>query len=127
MSHDVPDVTQLPAPMTDEQIAERLQTLAPPTPIGKARFNVAMPGMERSKPAIIKENQVLRAKLINMQQLLVAMLLEREHFTDQPATFSIEELECINPRMVEMDLTETHATLAIVEVEETEPEQPVPA
>lgn len=121
MSHDV---TQVPEPLTDAQIAERLQEITPPTPIGRARFGVALPGLERSKPAVLRENQVLRTKLINMQQLLAAMLLEQD---EESVSFLIEDLEAINPRMVDLQLTETHATLSLKEIDEPEAELPEPA
>jgi hypothetical protein len=96
--------------------------VAVPIPIGTRRFAVAKPGHEKSKAAVLEENQKLRGKLINMQQLLAAMLLEREDFTDQPCAFTFGDLECIDPRMVEVTFADDMAVLSLKEIESTNSE-----
>lgn len=123
MNEDV-DVTQLPKPLTMEEIEKQLTEMKPPTPIGKARFDVARRVVEKSKPAIIRDNVALIQQMSNMRQLLAALLLEREQFTDLPATFAIDDLECINPQMVELQMTGTHATLSLKEIDESKEPDP---
>ena len=81
--------------------------------MGKKRFRVAKRLEEPSKHAVMKENERLRASAVSMRQLLAALVMELPENVEA-ISFRIEDLECINPAMVQVELTEFDCNVRLV-------------
>lgn len=87
--------------------------MSEPTPIGKHRFRVAKRLEEPSKFAVMRENEGLRAAAVSMRQLLAALMMELPENVEA-ISYKTADLECINPEMVEVELTATDCIVRLV-------------
>lgn len=87
--------------------------MAEPTPIGRKRFKVAKRLLEPSKYAIMRENEQLRLSAVSMRQLLAALMMELPDNVEK-LIYKIRDLECINPEMVIVELTDEDCIVSLV-------------
>ncbi len=92
-----------------------------PTPIGRKRFKVAKRLVEPSKYAVMKENEELRAKAVCMTQLLAAVMMEIPENVEE-LQYKTDDLECINPAMVQVEIKDGICILRLVAPPDPDPD-----
>jgi len=87
-----------------------------PIPIGRKRFAEATEQLERSKSAVLAENEHLKEQRSSMAQLLAAILVqfgeESIHLRRKfQLTFEVSDLESYSPDIVGLEIVDGKAVL----------------
>lgn len=78
----------------------------------RRRYKAAA-GREQSPYALKAENERLRASAVSMRQLLAALMMELPENVER-ISYRIEDLECINPEMVRVELVGPDCNVSLV-------------